>query len=106
MNYETSNPSQTAAQGRTVVRAFWWGFHVEISHPDLQQIVNSPDPISVAQRLIRSGNIPGAVVPFIGAVISFIVGNALKLLQGLDQGRGVYISMSWFAPGVFVPTTV
>ncbi len=27
-------------------------------------------------------------------------------LKGMDRGRGIYIGISWFAPGAFVPTPV
>lgn len=39
-------------------------------------------------------------------IAAVFIAGALRLLRELDQGRGVYISMSWFAAGAFVPTTV
>lgn len=51
------------------------------------------------------GPVTGPAAPFILAASGFIAG-ALRLLKNLDRGRGVYISMSWFAPGVFIPTSV
>jgi hypothetical protein len=49
--------------------------------------------------------VTGPAAPFIAIAAVFIAG-ALGLLKSLDQGYGVYISMSWFAPGIFVPTPV
>ena len=42
---------------------------------------------------------------WIDIIAPFVVATA-TLLRALDRGRGVYISMSWFAPGAFVPTSV
>jgi hypothetical protein len=95
---------QTAVKGGAIVRAFWWGFHIEISHEELQKFLNSADPINAVIGSIGS-SIPSPAAPWIALAAAFIAG-ALKLLRNLDKGRGVYVSMSWFAPGVFVPTTV
>jgi hypothetical protein len=95
---------ERANRGGTVVRAFWWGFHIEISHEDLTAFLNSADPINAAIGAI-GGAIPSPASPFIALAAAFVAG-ALGLLRSLDQGNGVYVSMSWFAPGAFVPTTV
>ena len=96
-------PSRSQARGGTVARAFWWGFHIEISHGDLQSFLGVANPINAIVAAI--GPVTGPAAPFVALVAGFIAG-ALGLLAGLDRGRGVYISMSWFAPGVFVPTSV
>jgi hypothetical protein len=94
----------TAAKGPTIVRAFWWGFHLEISHEYLLRFLNAADPINAVIGSI-GGGIPSPAQPWIALAAAFIAG-ALKLLRTLDKGQGVYISMTWFAPGVFVPTSV
>ena len=93
-----------AARGGTVARAFWWGFHIEISHQDLQVFLSAADPINAMIGAL-GGGIPSPAAPFIALAAAFVAG-ALGLLRGLDKGRGVYISMTWFFPGVFIPTTV
>jgi hypothetical protein len=62
------------------------------------------DPINTIVSTI-GGSIPSPAAPWIKLVALFIAG-ALKLLKTLDKGHGVYISMSWFAPGIFIPTSV
>lgn len=93
-----------ANKGGTVVRAFWWGFHIEISHEDLGAFVTGAGGVNSIVAAI-GGGIPSPAQPWILLVAGFIAG-ALELLQGLDRGRGVYVSMTWFAPGAFVPTSV
>lgn len=93
-----------ATKGGTVVRAFWWGFHVEISHEDLQAFLSGAGSVNTIVATI-GGGIPSPAQPWIVLIAGFIAG-ALSLLQGLDRGRGVYVSMTWFAPGAFVPTSV
>ena len=93
-----------ATKGGTVVRAFWWGFHVEISHEDLQAFLSGAGSVNTIVATI-GGGIPSPAQPWIVLIAGFIAG-ALGLLRGLDRGRGVYVSMTWFAPGAFVPTSV
>ena len=100
----TASTLQTFLKGGTVARTFWWGFQIEISHEALNTFINSADPINAFISSI-SGSIPSSVTPWIKLVAGFIAGG-LKLLQTIDQGRGIYVSMSWFAPGIFVPTSV
>jgi hypothetical protein len=96
-------PDKAATRGGTIARAFWWGFHVEISHQDLLAFLDTATPINAIAAAI--GPVTGPAAPFVALIAGFIAG-ALELLRGLDRGRGVYVSMSWFAPGVFVPTSV
>jgi hypothetical protein len=88
----------------SVVRTFWWGFHVQISHEDLPIVLATAAAVNNLVDLI-GGNIPSPAQPWIKLIALFIAG-AIQLVRALDVGRGVYISMSWFAAGVFVPTSV
>jgi hypothetical protein len=92
-----------AATGAPIVRAFWWGFHIEVSSQGLREFISSANPVLDILRAI--GPATGPAAPFIAIAAVFLAG-VLQLLASLDRGRGVYISMSWFAPGIFVPTTV
>lgn len=99
-----SRSALAAARGGTVARAFWWGFHIQISHEDLMSFLSAADPINALIGAI-GGGIPSPAAPFIALAAAFVAG-ALGILRGVDKGRGVYVSMSWFAPGIFIPTTV
>jgi hypothetical protein len=92
-----------AASGPPIVRAFWWGFHIECSSQGLRDFVGVADPINTIAAAI--GPVTGPAAPFVLAAAAFIAG-MLQTLRNLDQGNGVYISMSWFALGIFIPTTV
>lgn len=100
------NRSMTSARtrGGTVARAFWWGFHIQISHADVQMIING---MNGAGALIDALTplVPPVIRPFL-AVVKIFLDVSAAVLRALDRGRGVYISMSWFAPAVFVPTSV
>ena len=99
----TSAPAGAVSRGGVVARAFWWGFHIEIPRNDLQQFLSVANP--VAAIIAAIGPVTGPAAPFIGLAAAFIA-VSLGLLKGLDRGRGVYVSMSWFAPSIFVPTSV
>ena len=90
-------------KGGTFASAFWWGFNVYVSHEDLSIFLASGGPLTVISGTFGT-SIGGPAAPFIAALAAFVLA-VLGLLKALDQGRGVYISMSWFAPGIFVPTT-
>lgn len=92
------------SKGGTVARAFWWGWHIEISHEDLTIALATGDTVNTLIGLI-GGSIPSPASPFIALAAAFVAA-AIGLVRSLDRGRGVYISMTWFAPGVFVPTSV
>lgn len=51
------------------------------------------------------GSVPSSAQPFIVAAAGFVAAS-ISLIRSIDQGAGVYISMSWFAAGIFVPTAV
>jgi hypothetical protein len=91
-------------KGGTTVRGDWWGFQIMVSHEDLDVFLATAVPLSAITATLVAGLWPPAA-PFIAIAAAFIAG-ALALLKSLDRGRGVCISMSWFAAGVFVPTTV
>jgi len=100
---DSSIVSSRAATGVPIVRAFWWGFHIECSSQGLNDFLNAAKPINEIAAAI--GPVTGPAAPFVLAAAAFIAA-ALGLLRSIDRGKGVYISMSWFAPGVFIPTTV
>jgi hypothetical protein len=104
--FGTANGQDVSVQtrGGTVARAFWWGFHVQISHQDLGTILNAADTLNTLVSNI-GGNIPSPAQPWIKLMAPFIAATH-QLLRSLDKGRGIYISMSWFAPGIFIPTSV
>jgi hypothetical protein len=99
-----SRREATAARGGTIVRVFWWGFYIRISHEDLEVILTSADVINTLVDTI-GGSIPSPAQPWIKLLAPFVAAIHQKLRE-LDRGCGVDINMSWFAPGVFIPTPV
>ncbi len=93
-----------ATRGGSSAHAFWWGFNIQISHDDVTQILNVFDGLDQFIGAI-SAVLPSVIRPFLGVVKIFLEVSS-AVLRAVDRGRGVYISMSWFAPGVFVPTSV
>ena len=98
-----SCPADGGGDG-TVVRAFWWGFHMQFGHADLVRVLDSADTLNDLVAVI-GGNIPSPAQPWIKLIAPFVSATHAAL-RGLDRGQGIYISMSWIAPGIFVPTSV
>lgn len=93
-----------AGKGGTSIQGYWWGFQIKVSHDDLTVFLATATPLNSVSAALASAIWPPAA-PFIGPASTFIAG-MLGLLKSLDRGNGVYISMSWFAAGVFVPASV
>ncbi|MBZ4422374.1 caspase family protein [Myxococcus sp. RHSTA-1-4] len=98
-----SSTAQRAATGNPIVRTYFWGFNIEVSSQNVRDFLSVAEPLNAIAASI--GPVTGPAAPFIMGAAVFVAGS-LRLMKALDQGNGVYISMSWFAPGVFIPTTV
>jgi len=85
------------------VEAFVWGFHFVIPHDALQVILISADAVNTFVELV--GPETGPAAPFVEAA-AVLVGEMLDMMRNMDTGRGIYFSMLWLAPGVFVPTPI
>jgi hypothetical protein len=91
-------------RGGSVFRVFWWGCHLQASPEDLRFLYTATDPNGVIVTFLRQV-IPASYQWLITLIAGFVVVST-QVLRAADRGRGVYISMSWFAPGILVPTTV
>jgi hypothetical protein len=100
----SKNGSDAGDRGGSQFAVYWWGFHIQVSHQDLTSLLNTIDPSGPIATFLRAV-IPPSYQFWITAATPFVLASE-ALLRALDKGKGIYISMSWFAPGVFVPTTV
>jgi hypothetical protein len=87
----------TTTRGGVQLYGQWWGFQLYIPSPDLQSF--TADAAAIVRQI---SNVVSA--SWVQMVATFIAAG-LGMLKSLDHGRGVWISMSWFAPGIFVPTS-
>lgn len=89
--------------GPAIVRTFWWGFHIEISNETIQSLLSAVDPIN--KFIVQTCTSSGPAAPYIPIAAAFLAGS-LGSIKETDQGKGIYLSMSWFAPGIFIPTGI
>lgn len=92
-----------AASGRIACREYWWGFQLEIPHGVLTDWCGSSLESAAIAAAIDTGVGPAAA--FRRRLAGWIA-NRLPELQQLDQGAGVYTSMTWIAPNVFIATPI
>jgi metacaspase-1 len=84
-----------------VCRIFWWGFHLEIPHGEVEAMTRSGiDQLALA-RMLKV--VPHRAAPHVGTLVDFVVRTFSNIKQ-LDRGGGVFISMSSFAPDLYVTT--
>ena len=105
----STNIGPYPTQPPTYAEAFWWGFHVVIPHEAMQWL-----DVAFGSGLIANAAALGAVigptlsVPVAGWVLAALFVYLMAewgLCHACDKGNGIYLSMTWIAPGIFVPTT-
>lgn len=84
-------------------RTFWWGFHLEVPHPELQDLRHSGVTHESLRRMLAL--VPPRVQPHVQTLTDFVVKSFETILE-IDRGAGVFISMSSFAPDLYVITAV
>jgi hypothetical protein len=84
-------------------RDYWWGFQLEIPHAVLAGWGEGSTELTDVTAVI--GAVPGPAGPFTRRAASF-VSRELAELATLDRGSGVYVSMTWMAPNVFISTGI
>ena len=100
-----------STNNKIIARAFWWGWHLEIPQAALDTIKNVHD---VVGYLLTGGlTIIGLALPPV-AVMAVLVGSVLiihrKIIDEVNQGKGVYLSWLWVqgvvAAALPVPTPI
>jgi len=84
-----------------LAETFWWGFHLIVPEPLMDDWTHSG--IAAGQVLNAVAAFTGPAEPFIAAIAEYIEGE-FALARAVDHGNGVFVSMSWFAPLLFLPT--
>lgn len=86
-----------------VCRSFWWGFHLEVPHSELEALAQEGvNHLGLARRI---QGVPHRAAPHLGTLVEYVV-KAFESVRKIDRGAGVFISMSAFAPDVYVTTAV
>jgi metacaspase-1 len=107
------SPSDAAALSRAVkgsarlgglaCRTFWWGFHLEMPHAEIEALAATGiDELSLVRMLEV---VPRAVAPHVGSLVEYVVAT-FEHIKTLNRGAGVFVSMSSFAPDLYVVTAV
>lgn len=91
------------ADDAITVEAYWWGFHLRV--PEILMSSWLAGGLSAGAVVGAIAGATGPAAPFVAAAGAYITAE-FNAAAEVDQGNGVYISMSWFAPLVFVPTAI
>jgi hypothetical protein len=82
--------------------AFWWGFHFIIPETLMDEWTQTG--VAVGKVIQAASTFAGPASIFVNLFGAFVEAE-FQLCRAVDQGNGVFVSMCWFAPGIFVPTT-
>lgn len=86
------------------VEYFWWGFHI-VYPEDTVKYAIAADGVDAAVFGLLAAVIAGPAMPFIAALAANFAIEA-ALIPAIDQGKGIYQSMLWVAPGIIVATAI
>jgi metacaspase-1 len=107
------SPSDAVALGRAVkgsprlgglaCRTFWWGFHLEMAHAEIEELATGGMDELALVRMLEA--VPRAVAPHVLSLVAYVVAT-FDHIRTINRGAGVFISMSSFAPDLYVVTAV
>jgi len=100
---EPPPPAPPPSAEDITVEVFWWGFHFRI--PESRMAYWVAGGLSVGGVLGAVAGTTGPAAPFLSLVAAYVVAE-FETAKQVDVGNGVFISMTWFAPGIFVPTAI
>lgn len=84
-------------------RSFWWGFHLEVPRCELESLAQEGiNHLTLARRIQL---VPHRASLHLGSLVEYVVKN-FESVRKIDRGAGVFVSMSSFAPDVYVTTAV
>lgn len=101
---ENAGIALAAGQSQITARAFWWGFHIEISDSALKALLEAGD---ITKLILGTGTLGQLIavygfgvagVPHIAAMVTILALTLLVYgyaLKTMNQGKGVYLSWSW-----------
>ena len=98
---ERTRVDATLPSGAIACRTYWWGFQLEIPHAILAGWSAGVESAYIAAAI----DVTGPAAPFRRRTAAWVASRIVEL-QELDRGTGVYASMTWMAPNIFVPIPI
>ena len=81
------------------VRAEFWGLVIDLDNNIAK------DTASIIASIATICEAVGAVFPPAVAPLTLYLGAEAILIAAVNKGNGVYLTMIWITPGIFVPTS-
>jgi hypothetical protein len=95
-------PQTPPAPSDVKAAAMPWGLVLTLSHQATQDLSAGTLSLSAVAGVVAA--VPGATV--VAGVVAGALAAAAGLVKAVDHGKGVYLTMLWVTPGLFVPTAV
>jgi len=88
------------------VTAFWWGLQFAFPEPALKGLLLSENIEAAALGVLSAALFEIPVAALVVAALAAAIAIQAQIYAAVDQGNGIYLSMLWIAPEVFVPTAI
>ena len=95
---ERARLDRMSPSGAIACHTYWWGFQLEIPHRILREWSEDADSESIAAVI---GPATGPAAAYRRRAARWIADH-VTVLQQDDRGAGIYVSMTWMAPNIFV----
>ncbi len=93
-------------QADITANAFWWGDNIVFPEPVMKTLNTVGDIAKALGPLLASAAAAAEfLLPFIPLIIGYVVAD-FAIMKAIDQGKGVYLSATWLAPPLLIPTPI
>jgi len=98
-----------AAQQQQVItfEALWWGYRITVPQAAMKDFEQGG---KVVERFMLLGGAAIAATGPMGAIaaaaVKLYITAELAAMKLVNKGKGVYLSASWAAPTIIIPTTI
>ena len=97
-------PPPPAVQDGVSVVSFWWGWQISFNETATRWIEGIAGSQSAAFGLMAATSAALPPLSIFSAAVSAWLATETAVIAAVDRGNGIYLSMSWIAPGMFIPT--
>jgi len=102
---KSASEPPAVARGPISAQGFVWGFSIYVPESEMQALLAGGAALATLTGAVGAALSGTWAAPFIALLAAYIAAE-LAWMKAIDKGRGVAVSMSWVAPGIFVPTAL
>jgi len=88
------------------INVFWWGIQFVVEEPALKYVLSIDGIAGAVEGFLAAAAAAAPPADLIVGALALYFAVEAAVITAVDQGKGVYLSMTWIAPGLFLPTSI